>query len=86
VSDGSIFYAIGAMIDSAQTAVTTRRNKITRAIGSSRLVTRAWEKTYGKWMDPGERVIRVVDFRTALIDKRGQRSCRTAIFWPFKGL
>ena len=79
--------ALGMLWYSMTEYVRERYGAATRWILTRRWICAAWERVYREWLDDGDRVLRVISFRTALIESRHRsRRCSTAIFWPFKSL
>jgi hypothetical protein len=78
--DGSIFFAIGCMLDSARSWYDRAKVRISK----SKPVTGTWRLVYRKWLDDDEQVFRVINWRTAIIKKRGTVRGMTACFWWFQ--
>jgi hypothetical protein len=63
---------------------TKTRKKFGRWLGTRSLTKRIWARVYRKWLDEGDVIVRVINWRTALLDRKGyQRVAVSACFWIF---
>jgi hypothetical protein len=82
--DGSIFFAIGALIDSTQAFFKRNWRDLKLWFSKASAVKSLWKFVYGKWMDEGDTIIRVLGWRSALLKSRwGNVRGMTACFWWF---
>jgi hypothetical protein len=50
-------------------------------IGRWPIVRWIWATVYRRWLDDDERVVRVVNWRAAMIQAGGRRRCMTPCLW-----
>lgn len=60
-------------------------DKLKTKLLRSKLLTCTWAFIYRRWLDEGDTVVRVVGWRTALIQSKWRsRRCTTVCFGPFQ--
>lgn len=82
-SDYPWWFALACLYYDCKDWCIVHARKVWRWVTMSKPITGLWALIYGRWMDKGDRVIRVISWRGAIIQGRAGRRGVTACFWWF---